>query len=173
MMPFPPLQFGRASLLLFACAAASLLAACESQSSRTVAAASVSPAQFQQLRWLEGRWRGTGGGIDPFFEAYRWVDDSTIRKYDLADSTLAVVTDSGEIVLRGGTVRSQSPARAWVVEALDSSSVRFAPERNAVNAFEWRRTGAGEWTARLTWDSAGVPRERVYEMRAYTPPGPR
>lgn len=128
----------------------------------------VSVAQFQQLRWLEGTWRGTGGGTDAFFEGYRWVDDSTIRKVDFADSTVAVVTDSGDIALRSNRVRSVSSTRSWVVVALDSTSVRFAPERNASNGFEWRRRAPGSWTARLTWDSAGVAKERVYEMRAIT-----
>lgn len=130
----------------------------------------VSAAQFQQLRWLEGTWRGTGGGINAFFEGYRWVDDSTIRKVDFADSTVAVVTDSGDIALRSNRVRSVSSTRSWVVVALDSTSVRFAPERNASNGFEWRRSALGTWTARLTWDSAGVAKERVYEMRAITRP---
>lgn len=130
------------------------------------AAVSVSPAQFAQLRWLEGRWRGEGGGVPPFFEGYRWADDSTIRKYDFADSTFSAPTDSGDVQLRAGQVRNGSPRQSWVAVALDSVSIRFAPERGATNGFEWRRGAAGSWTARLTWDSAGVPRERVYEMRA-------
>jgi hypothetical protein len=101
------------------------------------------------------------------------VNDSTIRKVDFADSTLAVVSDSGDITLRGNRVRSESPARSWVVVALDSTSVRFAPERSAANGFEWRRGTTGTWTARLTWDSAGVARERVYEMRAFPNPAPQ
>ena len=161
------LRWQRRSLALIV---VGLLCGCERQTARRVTAASVSPAQFQQLRWLEGSWRGSGGGFDAFFEGYRWVDDSTIRKYGYADSTLATVTDSGDITLRGTTVRSESPERAWVVEGLDSVSVRFAPERNAANDFEWRRVGPGAWTARLTWDSAGVPREVLYELRSYRAP---
>src|SRR5688500_17126538 len=75
----------------------------------------VSAAQFGQLRWLEGTWRGRGGGIDAFFEGYRWVDDSTIRKVDFADSTLAVVRDSSDITLRGNRVRSGTESISWVV----------------------------------------------------------
>jgi hypothetical protein len=128
----------------------------------------VSSAQFQQLRWIEGSWRGTGGGVDAFYEGYRWTDDSTIAKYDYADSTLGMVTDSGTIALRAGVVRSGTE-RSYVVVALDSTTVRFAPERNAANGFEWRRTAPDAWTARLTWDSAGVAKERVYELRAHRP----
>jgi len=127
----------------------------------------ISQAQFQQLRWLEGMWSGSGGGIDAFYERYKWVDDSTIRKFDIdAPGASTVVKDSGDITLRAGVVRSGSPERSWVVVSLDSTSVTFAPERNASNGFEWRRTGAFTWTARLTWDSAGVARERTYEMKA-------
>lgn len=126
----------------------------------------VTVEQFQQLRWLEGTWRGSGGGYDGFYEGYRWMDDSTIRKYGYADSTFAVITDSGLVSLRGGAVRSASPRSSYVAVALDSASATFAPERGAANSFEWRSTGSGTWTARLTWDSAGVPRERLYEMRA-------
>ncbi len=129
----------------------------------------VSTAEFAQLRWLEGSWRGSGGGVDAFFEGYRWVDDSTIRKFGFPDSTLATPSDSGDIALRGGTVRSGGPEREYVLVALDSSSVRFAPGRGAANGFEWRRTGESSWTARLTWDSAGVARERTYEMQRYSP----
>ena len=129
-------------------------------------AVSFSPTQFAQLRWLEGRWRGEGGGVPSFFEGYRWVDDSTIRKYDFKDSTFSVPTDSGNIEMRAGVIRSGSPTQSWIVVALDSASVRFAPERGVSNGFEWRRGAPGSWTARLTWDSAGVARERVYEMRA-------
>ena len=131
--------------------------------------ATVSPAQFAQLRWLEGQWRGEGGGVPTFFEGYRWVDDSTIRKHGFRDSTFRVPTDSGDITLRGGQVRSGSTERSYVVVALDSVSVRFAPERGVSNGFEWRRGAPGAWTARLTWDSAGVARERVYELRAVRP----
>jgi hypothetical protein len=152
-------------------AAALALAACERAARPSTPPLVVTAAQFQSLRWLEGTWRGSGGGFDGFYEGYRWLDDSTIRKFDFADSTLAVISDSGDITLRGGTVRSGSAASSYVVTALDSVSVHFAPERNVSNAFEWRLTAAGAWTARLTWDSAGVPRERVYEMRAYRPPG--
>lgn len=142
-----------------------------STANTAITPATVSAAQFAQLRWLEGQWRGEGGGVPAFFEGYRSVDDSTIRKYDFGDSTFRTPTDSGDITLRGGRIRSGSSAQSWVAVALDSASVRFAPERGASNGFEWRRGAPGAWTARLTWDSAGLARERVYQMRA-AGPGP-
>jgi uncharacterized lipoprotein YbaY len=153
-------------------ATALIAAACERQQSTTAAPVpvAVTASQFQQLRWIEGVWRGSGGGYDGFYERYRWTDDSTITKYEYADSTLVQVSDSGMITLRDGAVRSASPRSSYVAITLDSTSVTFAPERGASNGFEWRHTGPGAWTARITWDSAGVPRERLYEMRAITTP---
>ncbi len=129
----------------------------------------VSTTEFAQLRWLEGSWRGSGAGVDAFFEGYRWVDDSTIRKVDYTDSTLASISNSRDIALRAGAVRSGTDARYYVLVALDPSSVRFAPGRGTTNGFEWRRTGDASWTARIIWDSAGVARERVYEMQRFGP----
>ena len=125
----------------------------------------VSQAQFQQLRWVEGDWMGSGGGIAAFYERYKWVDDSTISKFDIdGPAASGAVKDSGYITLRAGVVRTGSAARSWIVTSMDSSHVVFAPEQRGSNGFEWRRAGAFRWTARLTWDSAGIARERTYEM---------
>jgi hypothetical protein len=132
----------------------------------TPAAARITVADFGRLRWLEGRWRGEGSEGPPFFEAYHFMDDSTIQSYTYADSTFASASDSGMIRLRGDTVTSGWPAPQYVTTALDSTSVHFAALPGAANDFSWHYTGPGAWTARLTWDSAGVARERIYEMRA-------
>ena len=131
---------------------------------RAVVPASIAPAQFRSLSWLEGRWRGTDGSA-PFYEAYRVIDDSTIRSFDYPDSTFSAPSDSGAVRLRGDTVFSGSPARQYVAVALDSTRVTFEPWRGAANGFTWQRDQAGGWTATLTWDSAGIAMKRVYEMR--------
>lgn len=140
-------------------------AACTGRSD-TVTPATVTTAQFQQLRWLEGNWIGSGGGIDDFYEGYHWVDDSTILKYEFPDSSFAAARDTSRIRLREGVVRSGANSHSWVAVSIDSMQATFAPERSVTNGFEWRRAGPSAWTARLTWDSSGVPRERTYNMRA-------
>lgn len=129
-------------------------------------AARVTVADFGRLRWLEGRWRGNGNEATPFFEAYRFLDDSTIQSYTFPDSTFEAASDSGMIRLRGDTVTSGWPEAQYVAIAIDSTSVHFAALPGSANDFSWRYAGPGAWTARLTWDSAGVARERIYEMRA-------
>lgn len=132
----------------------------------TPAAVRTTIDQFRQLRWIEGRWRGAESGGAPFFEAYRFVDDSTIQQYTYADSTFSTASDSGLVRLRGDTVTSGWPVLRYVATAIAADSVHFAALPGAANDFTWRSAGAGGWTARLTWDSAGVARERLYVLRA-------
>lgn len=129
-------------------------------------AARVSAAQFGQLRWLEGRWRGAEEAGAPFFESYRFLDDSTIASYSYSDSTFATVTDSGRIEFRGDSVTSGWPVAERVATALDSASIAFSAPARGGNTFSWHLEAPGAWTARLAWDSAGIARTRVYSMRA-------
>jgi hypothetical protein len=168
----PADALARQSLLAVAAmlVAAMLVVACSrvDPPGRPVTAARVSAAEFGRLRWLEGRWRGvdaTGGGT-PFFESYRFVDDSTIQGFTYRDSTFAEAVDTSLIQLRGDTVVNGWPTPTRVATSLDSASVHFAAGPGAGNDFTWRWVAIGIWQARLTWDSSGVARERVYEMRA-------
>jgi hypothetical protein len=129
-------------------------------------AARVTIGEFGHLRWLEGRWRGAEGDGAPFYEAYGFVDDSTIRSYEYTDSTLVTIRDSGSIRLRGDTVTSGGAAPRYVVVRFDTLEVEFAPLAGATNGFTWTHEGQGAWRARLTWDSAGTAKERVYQMRS-------
>lgn len=140
----------------------------DTASSATTAAVSpvsVSPAQFEMLRWLGGRWRGADAGGVPFYESYELRSSGVIASYAYRDSTFALPSDSGKLELRGDTLFSGSPAMQWVATRFDSARVEFAPWRGAANHFVWQRGTGRNWTATLQWDSAGVRKERVYEMR--------
>ncbi len=127
--------------------------------------ARVTVADLQRFRWLEGRWRGAVEGGAPFFESYQFLDDSTIGSFAWSDSTMTVASDTGRIWLRGDSLTSGWPTPQRVATALDSVSMHFSAPRGGGNEFTWRTTGPDAWEARLTWDSAGVPRERIYRMQ--------
>ncbi len=129
-------------------------------------AARVPLAEFRHLRWIEGRWRGSEVGGTPFYEAYGFVDDSTIRSYVYTDSTLTTLSDSGTIRWSGDSIVSGSDTPAYLAVRFDSVSVEFAPLGHSTNGFTWTHAGPGAWRARLTWDSAGRARERTYDMRS-------
>ncbi len=127
--------------------------------------AAVTAADFRTIRWIEGTWRGTGGGVEPFFEQYRMRDDTTLARYSFADSSLATVGDSAHIVLRGGRVVEPAHDPAWQVTAFDSASWRFEHLREPGRAYTWRSVSADQWTARLEWlDAQGTRQERLYTL---------
>jgi len=122
-------------------------------------------AQFAQLRWLEGRWRGAlpDGGF--FYEQYRWLDDSTIVMHAFGDSAFARATDSARVTLRYGVVANEGISARWVATRLDSAAVEFVPRRGASNGFSWVRESPDRWTATLQSPSRdGGIRRTVYHM---------
>lgn len=61
-------------------------------------------AAFASIRWLEGRWVGSGGQYKAFYEEYVRLNDSTIEQRIIADPTFAKVEEHGYIILRRGTI---------------------------------------------------------------------
>lgn len=137
------------------------LLSCRGADTRTPA--TVTPAQFADLRWLSGSWSGTGSGVKPFFERYAFVDDSTIQMHGYPDSTFGAPGDSSRITLRGGQVVSQS-ASTWVATSIDSVEVRFDHSEKPGNAFTFRRVSHTEWTAHIEWTGDKGAQTITYQM---------
>jgi hypothetical protein len=135
------------------------LAACEAQQR-----ASVTRPQFQELRWLVGVWRGSGGAYLAFFEEYRLVNDSTIRMRAFADSTLSVVSDSSTIAWRDGAVESRSARSVYDAVEVTPTSIRFARRGDERGGHTFTRVSADEWTATLD-PAAPEGQPTVYVMR--------
>ena len=124
---------------------------------------------FSRLRWIEGRWRGsTPDGKNPFYEEYRFRDDSTIAKYGFPDSTFAKASDSSQIKLRGGVVRDESLTSSYQATRLDSAGADFAPDRGATNFFTWTPVSPTSWSATLRWtDKQGRPQTVEYVLQKF------
>ena len=131
-------------------------------------AAPATPAQFRELRWLSGKWRGSGGAYPAFFEEYRVVNDSTILMRSFADSTFRGATDSSWIELRQGIVATRSDRAPSVAIELSADRVRFAREGSDRGGFTWTRVSADQWTATLHAVTPGGA-ETVYVMRRAAP----
>lgn len=142
----------------------------QQEASAREAAGEFSPAQFAELRWLEGTWRGRlpDGGF--FYERYELTSDTTIRMHAFSDSTLAQTSDSARIVLRGGRIYNGGGSARWVATHMDSSGIHFAPERGASNRFTWTPQSPDSWTATLSpADQPNGSRAVVYPMERFTP----
>jgi hypothetical protein len=133
---------------------------------RLIVVATLTPADFARLRWIQGTWRGEGTAQTPFYERYRFTDDSTLVVDGFSDSTLAKVSESSRFELRNGHLANAGEGARWAASRLDSSSVSFMPIASARNSFEWRRETADRWTALLARPATATEpmRERTYQM---------
>lgn len=127
-----------------------------------VTPASVSIAQFQRLRWIAGRWRGSGGNYPSFFEEYAVLDDSTMRRRSFTDSTFNTVSDSARFVLRAGHLAQLRGGRAYPATRFTGDTVRYEPETGGPGSM-WVRITDNHWRAILDPRSAGGT-PTVYEL---------
>jgi hypothetical protein len=137
--------------------------------------ATLRTSDLRALQWIVGTWRGSGDGQSPFYERYRFVDDSTLLMEGFKDSTLAQITETTRYELRGGLFANAGPADAaqWVAVRLTGGAVTFAPVRRARNRFTWKPVSADEWAADLVWppaDATSAPRTRTYRLVRWTAP---
>jgi hypothetical protein len=143
-----------------------LFAAChhspDAQTNRS-AATNFSTADIAKLRWLEGTWRGSGVDQKPFFERYRFENESTLLVDTFPDEKLAQVEDTSRFELKDGQFGNGS----YVASSIDANGINFEPDgAKAKNSFRWERVSDNAWKATLKWPAQGnaPARERVYNM---------
>ena len=124
----------------------------------------VSLAESQQLHWIAGTWRGSGGAYPSFFEEYRVLEDSTIQMRSFSDSTLSVTSDSSRIEWRNGTIRSRGGERAYAAVDFTATSIRFARPGVALGGYTFTHKSTDEWIATLHPSRPGG-QATVYTMR--------
>lgn len=100
-------------------------------------------ADLQALRYLEGDWRGSGYEGGPFYESYRFVNDSTIEMTAWTDSTTTTVRERSEYALRDGVIRTGSGGR---LVSVDENGHHF---RSGSSAWTFRQISPDRWTAQV------------------------
>ena len=138
----------------------------ESQDQPKPTPAKLTTADLEKLRWIEGTWRGTGGGEKPFFERYRFENATTLASDSFDNEKLEKVTDTTLFELKDGEFGGGSEGSRWVATAFDDNSITFAPVLKARNSFIWKRDTKDSWTAILSWPAKGdkPAGERTYKM---------
>jgi len=133
----------------------------------------ITTADLVKLRWIEGSWRGTGDEQPPFYERYKFENDSTLVVETLADETMSKVTEVDRFELKNGQFGKSATDSGSVAIALDDNSITFAPLGKSRNFFRFQRESANSWRAILNWtDKDGAAKERVYRMERITPRNP-
>jgi hypothetical protein len=135
------------------------------QSQRALPRARFGTTDLPKLRWLEGRWRGSGPGEAPFYEGYHFANDSTLEITYYADSSFGRATGTGRVYLSVGRIYHTTGAGQWGATKVDETGAYFIPERNANNTFNWNYESADAWTSIVRSSATGQERVRVYSMR--------
>jgi hypothetical protein len=120
---------------------------------------------FARIRWLEGTWKGSGGGYDAFYERYHFVNDSTIEMQSFTDGTLRTVSERNTIAIRNGRIYDESANGRTRYEAakVTNAGIDFVPVRGATTSFQFTRMSKDRWTATIR--PANGKKKTVYEMR--------
>ncbi len=128
----------------------------------TVTAKTITTTDLQKLKWIEGTWRGTGEVQPPFFERYKFENDSTLVMEELADESLSKVNSTTRYELKDGRFGTD---RA-VATALDDTSVTFSPLIPGRNSFRWQSESKDSWKAILTLPATGTApaKETIYKL---------
>ena len=127
-------------------------------------AAYVMRQEFKQLRWITGKWQGSGLELAERFEEYTMRDDTTMVVRAYADSTFQVVTDSSTIEWHNDAVESRGAKGTYVAIAFSPSSIRFMRRGDWGGGHTFRLTSGDEWTATLhPQGRRGKP--TIYTMR--------
>lgn len=123
-------------------------------------------ADLKNLRWIEGSWRGTGGGVPPFFERYRFESPTMLVVESLEGEK---VTSTSRYELKDGEFGSGSDASRAVATALDDKSVTFEFAARQRGSFRWERVGQDSWKAVLNWPATDTrpAGERVYQLERW------
>jgi hypothetical protein len=157
--------------ILFSVIFSLLLAACARNSpdaqTSTPAPKKFTAADVAKLRWLEGTWRGSGVDQAPFFERYRFENETTLAVDGFPDEKLEKVDDTSRFELKDG----QFGSAFYAASSIDDTTVDFVPTAKAKNSFRWERVSDNSWKAILEWPAeAGKPaRQRIYNMERFPP----
>jgi hypothetical protein len=134
----------------------------------------VTASDLKKLRWIEGAWRGTGDVEEPFFERYRFENETTLAVESFKDQTLSKADDVTKFELIDGVFGNRGEGSRWAATELDDNSITFSPVAKARNTFRWQRESANVWKAVIDYPASdGKPaRQRVYRMERLPQPKP-
>jgi len=118
---------------------------------------------LQKLRWIEGSWRGTGGGVPPFYERYRFENPTTLIVETLENDK---VKDASRFELKNGEFGSGADASRSIATALDDKSITFEYATRKGSGWKWERVSDNQWRAAISWTASAnrVAGERIYTM---------
>jgi hypothetical protein len=119
---------------------------------------------FENLRFLEGRWVGKAPDGSLFYEEYVFVGEGQMRSNRHSDSSFTNSTDGSTVALEGGQVTSTWNAFTWTASEIRPGKACFSPV-NAPSSFCWERKTDKEVHVTQRWtDESGKLQEYVVPL---------
>ncbi|GEM_PF-690291 len=126
-----------------------------------------SQRDFEQLKFLEGRWQGKAPDGEAFYEEFRFESPTRMRATRYTDQRYAQVEDSSIMALEGGTVTSTWKEYRWRASALDEGQACFEPVDGQI-AFCWKRIADGRVDVIQRFpDEQGRPLQYVLQLQRH------
>src|SRR5690606_11095614 len=139
-----------------------LLAAC---ASFTGSSSMFTASDFAHLKFLEGRWEGTGPDGKPFYEEYSFPSSTEMRSSRYADDTFSAVQDGSVVALHDGRVTSTWQEFTWQASELTDGKACFTPV-SAPSSFCWERVSSNSAQVTQRWtDQNGQAQQYVVPLR--------
>ncbi len=132
----------------------------------------ITPADLAKLRWIEGSWRGTGDIDKPFYERYKFENETTLAVESFDDDKFSKATDISRFELKDGEFGSTGPdGSRSAASDIDAISVTFEPVAKSRNSFRFQRESENSWKAILTWPATdkAPAGQRNYLMERWPP----
>jgi hypothetical protein len=115
-----------------------------------------SQAQFDQLGFLLGDWRGTAPDGSVFYERYQRGGPTELQSLRYATDAFAQASDGSTLSLADGRIEARWGEFTWQASRVDAAEACFEPV-NAPSAFCWTAEGADRLTVTQRWtDAEGV-----------------
>ncbi len=112
-----------------------------------------SQAEFKQLTFLEGRWKGTDPKGTAFYEQYDFPDAGTLRSLRFPTADFAASTDTSSVTLKDGVVTSRWGDFTWRATEIRRDTACFEPV-NAPSSFCWKLVSANALEVTQRWKDA-------------------
>ena len=120
---------------------------------------------FNHLKFLEGRWEGTGPDGLKFYECYAFEGRNLMRSTRFKDSSFSDAVDGSSVEFADGRVVSKWNEFSWEASDLAKDRACFSPV-NAPSAFCWELVSESELQVTQRWTGEdGSPQEYVVPLR--------
>lgn len=128
----------------------------------------VTAADIDRIKWLEGTWRGTGEGQEPFYERYTF-EGTTMTVESFTDASLKTVKDTTRYALMNGEFRHAKVGRRVAASEITDDHIQFVPLIGDEGSYRFERQPNGKWRAVLESPASGdkPAKQVIYNMEPY------